>query len=235
VRATEPTSVQQPVIGAFVQGLVAAVALGELTSSGGGTVTGTVPLAIGLGVAAAVFAVAGPWLAQLAGWFYSVVGIVAFIPTAIEFVRSSGCLHGPPPVLRFLTVALLTLVALTALAASALSFRRIPAAATGLALFGALQTLITAGTFIAGQGGSQNGVAIAVLVPGSALLGWFVVRATDAVLGVAGVALGLQSIYAAAIDPGCGGANFTGVVLIVVFCGAYFATRAVAAPFAGRR
>ena len=38
-----------------------------------------------------------------------------------------------------------------------------------------------------------------------------------------------------AVGAACGEANFSGAVLIVVFTGAYFAVRALCAPFTGRR
>jgi hypothetical protein len=45
----------------------------------------------------------------------------------------------------------------------------------------------------------------------------------------------MQSLYAASVDGPCGESNFSGAVLMVVFSGAYFATRAVAGAFTGRR
>jgi hypothetical protein len=170
------------------------------------------------------------------GPFYFLLGVCAFIPTAVSFVRSNGCLQGPPPGLRFAGAALLVAVAGLAFGASFLVSRRLPALATGLALYGALHILITASTFIAGPGSSSpNSLALAVMVPGAAVLGWCAVSFANLVVDLAAVAFALQSIYAAAIEPGCGGTNFSGVVLIVVFCAAYFAVRAVCAPFAPRR
>lgn len=226
---------EQPPFGAFAQGLLGAVAMGELTSGGGATVNGVVPVAIGMGIAAAVFAVAGDWLTGLSGWFYSALGIVAFVPAAVGFVRSNGCLPGPPPVLRFLAMLLLVAIAGVMMIASFLRARRTPRPAVGLALFGAVQILIAASTFIAGRASAENMLALAVMVVGAAFLGWFVVSASEVVSGVAGVAFGMNSIYAAAAGHGCSEANFSGAVLIIVFCGAYFATRAVCAPFGSRR
>jgi hypothetical protein len=218
-----------------VQGLIGAVALAQLASTGNASLNGVVAVAIGMGIAAAVFAAAGEWLSSLARWFYSALGLVAAVPAVVAFVRSNGCLHGPPPLLRFLAVLLLAAVAGLTFAASFLMSRRLPASATGLALYGSLQILIAAATFIAGNESSGNLLALTAMVVGAALLGWFVVKHGEAVLGVAGVAFGMQSIYAAAAGGGCGGTNYSGAVLLIVFCGAYFATRAVCAPFGARR
>lgn len=226
----------QSASGSFTQGLLGAVALGGLMSTRGGTITGAVSVAIGMGIAAAVFGMARDLSRLVGGPFYSLLGVCAFIPTAVSFVRSNGCLHGPPPGLRFAGAALLVAVAGLAFGASFLVRRRLPPLSTGLALYGALEILITASTFIAGSGSSSpNSLALAVMVPGAAALGWCAVNFGDLVVGLASVAFGLHSIYAAAIDPGCGGSNFSGVVSIVVFCAAYFAVRAVCAPFAPRR
>jgi hypothetical protein len=226
----------QSASGSFTQGLVGAVALGSLMSTRGGTVTGAVTVAIGMGIAAAVFGVAHDLLKLVAGSFYFLLGVCAFIPTAVTFFRSNGCLHGPPPELRFAGVALLAAVAGVTFGAGFVVSRRLPALTTGLAVFGALQILITASTFISGAGSSSpNSLALAVMVPGAAILGWCAVSVNKVVVNLAAFAFGLQAIYAAAVEPGCGGMNFSGVVLIVVFAAAYFAVRAVCAPFAPRR
>ncbi|EHB48672.1 hypothetical protein MycrhDRAFT_5513 [Mycolicibacterium rhodesiae JS60] len=224
----------QPAFGAYVQGLIGAVALGSLASTGGATATGVVPVAIGMGIAAAVFAVAG-WLSAVSDVFYSLLGLAAFVPDAVRFVRSNDCLPGPPPALRFAAVALLVSVAVLMLAARVLTLRRVPILSAGLALYAALQVLVPLSTFIAGEASASNALWTAALIPAAAALGWCVISLRHVVEGVAGVALGMQSIYTAAVGPECGQANFTGVVLIVVFTGAYFAVRAVCAPFAGRR
>lgn len=229
------TTSREPVLGAFSAGLLAAVAISALSSSAGGSVDGVVPVAIGLGIVAAVFAAAGSWMASIARWCYSAITLVAFIPTALEFVRSNGCLPGPPPPIRFAAVVLMVLLAVVVGAASVLTLHAVPTSGIGTALYGGLEILITAGTFIAGASGPQHWTAVAAMIPLSCVLGWFLVRATDIVVAVAGAAFGMQSIYAAAIDHGCGTPNYSGVVLIIVFGGAHFATRAVCAPFAGRR
>lgn len=222
--------------GSFTQGLLGAVALAGLMSTSGGTVTGAVSVAIGMGIAAAVFGMARELSRLVGGPFYSLLGLCAFIPTAVSFVRSNGCLHGPPPGLRFAGAALLAAVAGVAFVANFVISRRLPALSTGIALYGALEILITASTFIAGAGSSSpNSLALAVMVPGAAVLGWCAVSFADMMGHLAAAAFGMQTIYAAAIDPGCGGTNFSCVVLIVVFSAAYFAVRAVCAPFAPRR
>lgn len=226
---------QQATFGPFVQGLIGAVAFAQLAFAGDARLNGIVAVAIGMGIAAAVFAAAGVWLSTLARWFYSTLGLVAAVPAVLTFVRSNGCLQGPPPLLRFLAVLLLTAVAGLMFAAGFLISRRLPTSATGLALFGSVQILIGAATFIAGNGLSGNLIALAAMVVGAAPLGWLLVRHSEAVLGVAGVAFGMQSIYAAAAGGGCGGTNYSGAVLLVVFCAGYFATRAVCAPFGASR
>lgn len=208
--------------------------MGSLTSAGGGTLNGVVPVAIAMGIAAAVFAVAG-WLETVAVWFYSVLGIVAFIPTAAQFVRSDGCLPGPPPALRFAVVALLIAITLVTFFASALTMPRMTALSMGLSLFAALEILVAGAILVSGAGTSHNALVAVALIPASAVLGWAVVRAGEVVQAVGAAALGMQAIFAAAVvAPGCGDANYSGAVLIVVFIGAYFATRAVCAPFTGR-
>lgn len=142
---------------------------------------------------------------------------------------------GTPPVLRVVGLVLLVAVAAVTFGAGLLTARRMPAPAIGAALFGGLQILIAAATFIAGDDTSGNALALAVMVPGAAICGWLAVVAGDAVAGVGGVAFGMQSIYAASAGSGCAEANFSGVVMIIVFTGAYFAGRAVCAPFVGRR
>lgn len=222
-------------VGPFTEGLLAAVAISAMSSSAAGGVDDVVPIAIGLGIVAAVFGIAGDWLSGIARWCYSAIALVAFIPAAVHFVRSNGCLPGPPPSVRFAVVALMVIIASLMVAASVLTMHAVPASGTGTALYGGLEILVTAGTFIAGGGGPPQWAAVATMIPLSAVLGWFLVRATDTVVAVAGAAFGMQSLYAAAADSTCGAPNYSGVVLIIVFGGAYFAARAVCAPFVGPR
>lgn len=229
-------SKQDTVIGPFVEGLVGAAAFGAMVSTAGFVDSGTVMVAIGMGIAAAVFAMGGLWLRPVAAILYSGLGVVAFIPGVAAFLRGGVCGHGAPVALRITALVLLVSVALITFAAGILTLRRPPhASAIGLSLFGALQILMSAVTFLTGSGTSIEMLALAVMVPGAFALGWFVVKATNAVLGVGGAAFAMQSIYAAATDTVCGSANASGIVMILLYCATYFAARAVTGPFARRR
>lgn len=220
----------------FVDGLLAAVAFAVLTSTGGGDVTGASSVAIGMGIVAAVVSFTG-WKSPVA-WvvtmFYNVLAVIAFIPSATDFIRSDGCLTGPPPALRLAGVVLLVLIALVFFVFGLL-FRpgQMVTSTVGLALFGSLQILMAAGMFIAGSGSSsENAILMAVLLLGAPFLGWLAAMpsTSDAVLGVSAAAFGMQSLYTASV-PGCAGANMSGVVLIVVFCVAFAGTRLVGGLF----
>ncbi len=224
-------SQQDRVIGPFVEGLVAAAAFGALTSTSSSLDSGTVMVAIGMGIAACVFAVGGDWLRPVAAVLYSGLGIVAFVPAVAAFLHDGVCGHAAPVALRWAALVLLVSVASITFAAGVLTLRTRLGSAIGLALFGALQILVSAVTFLTGSGTSMEWLTVAVLVPGAFALGWFVVRATDVVLGVAGAAFAMQSIFTAATGSACGSANASGVVMIVLYCGTYFAARAVTSPF----
>lgn len=223
-----------------MSGLLAAVAFAVLTSTGGGEVTGAATVAIGMGALAAVSA-ATSWtspVAWLITMFYNALAVIAFIPSATDFIRSNGCAAGPPPALRLTGVVLLILVALVAFVASLL-FRPVQVATStvALALFGSLEILVAAGMLIAGSGSSaQNQLLMAFMVLGAPLLGWLAAnpRTSDAVVGVGAAAFGMQSLYAAS-GPGCGDVNFSGAVLLIVFCGAYLGARSVIGFFTGQR
>ena len=148
--AGDRRTVRSPPSGAYAQGLIAAVALGSLASSGGGTATGVVPVAIGMGIAAAVFAVAG-WLSAVSEVFYSLTGTCCFRARRgpIRSVQRLPTRASAGIALR--RVALLVVVALVMLAARVMTLRRIPALSAGLALYAALQVLIPLSTFIAGE------------------------------------------------------------------------------------
>ena len=222
---------EERVIGPFVEGLVAAAAFGALTSGSGSTSSGVVMVAVGMGIAAAVFAAGGDWLRPVASVLYSGLGIIAFVPGALTFARGGACGQGVPGPLRWSVLALLIAVAAITFAAGIFTLRRPPRPAIGLALFGALQILVTAATFITGSATSPEMIALAMMVPGAFALGWFAVTATDAVLAVAGAAIAMQSIYAASTDTMCGTGNATGIVVILLYGATYFAARAVTSRF----
>lgn len=217
-------------IGPFVQGLVGAVALGSMSSAAGGQTQNAVTLAMGFGLLAAVLAVAG-WLSWWAGFFYSALGVVAFLAAGIAFVQADGCVGLPPSGFRVVTLALLIVVAGISLLAGFLWLGKGLSPALGLGVFGALEILITASMFVTSARSGAEWLAMALLIPGAAALGWFAGRATDIVLSVAGVAVGMQSIYSAALGSNCGIVNYSGAVLIVGFCVTYFVTRKVVGLF----
>lgn len=166
--------------------------------------------------------------------FYNVLAVIAFIPSAADFIRSNGCLAGPPPALRLAGVVLLILVALVWFIAGLL-FRpgRMVTSTVGLAVFGSLQVLMAAAMFISGSGSSsENAILLAVLLLGAPIMGWLAAMpaTSDAVLGVSAAAFGMQSLYAASV-PGCAEVNMSGVVLIVVFGIAFAGTRLVGGLF----
>ena len=227
---------EAPTIGPFVEGLVGAVALAGLTTASTSVSTGVVVVGVGMGTAAVAFALGGGFLRPVAEALYAGLTLIAIVPAASDFLKGGVCGHGVATPLRWAALLLLIAVAGLAAAASVLTLRRFPRpGGVGLALFGSLQILLAATTFIIGTGTSQEMGALAVMVLGACMLGWLAVKATDAVLAVAGVAFGMQSLYAAAADAGCGGGYAGGLLLILFYCASYFVGRAVTRPFSGRR
>lgn len=193
-----------------------------------------------MGILASVVVLTG-WkspVAWLVAMFYNVLAVIAFIPSAADFIRSDSCQPGPPPALRFAGVVLLILVALVAFVLGVLFHPgKMLASTVALALFGSLQILMAAGMFIAGDGSSsRNAFLMAFMLLGAPLLGWLAAmpKVSDAVLGLGAAAFGMQSLYVASL-PECGEANFSGVVVIVVFFGTYIGARFVTGLFTGRR
>lgn len=223
------------VVGSFVKGLLAAVALGVMiATTAGQDLTGVLPLAFGMGVVAAVFELAAwvraSWIADL---FYSGLGAVGFIVSAASFVRADDCSNLPAPAFRIAAFALLVVISGLAVFMALVRFGRGLSAALGLGLFGALETLVSLSTFL-GEG-SSSGLVLAVLMPAAAVLGWFAVTGSDAVAGVGTVAVAYLSVVATQSAGSCSTVNLNGVVLIVGYCIAYFVTRQVGRIFGGRR
>ncbi|MCK0177621.1 hypothetical protein [Mycolicibacterium sp. F2034L] len=227
----------QPMIGPFVKGLVSAVAVGAVVSSGDSTDSGVLMMTIGMGVAAAVFALGGAFLRRPADVLYDGLAVVLFVPTVASFVRG-GCNGELAPAVRWAALLLLVAVALLTVGASILTLHKPIRLGVGVALLGAVQALdplVTVTTFLTGSGTSDEWLALAVMVPSAFVFGWFVVRMPGVVTAVAGTVLGMYAIFIASTQAVCGSGNAGGLVVILLYCGAYFATRAVAGPFTGRR
>lgn len=204
--------------------------MGSLMSSGGGNFSQAMPIAAGMGLVAA-FSALGKGLHAVAGFFYSALGVIASIPTIARFVSAARCTGYPPVGFRIASLVLLVLIFGISAFASGIFRGGLPEAATGLAFYGAVGILVTSASFLADGGYSGDWIAMAVMVLGAGLLGWFVVAASTAVLAVAGVAFGMRGIYASSLASGCQTANFSGAALIVMFCIAYFVCRAVIGKF----
>jgi hypothetical protein len=224
----------RPVIGPAVQGLLAAVAIGSITSTARVGSNAAVVCGIVMGIAAALASLGGG-CERASLVVFSAVGVIAFFPAAVSFVAGDMCGRAIAAPLRFAMIALLVVLAVMSFVARRLMVGRRPHASIGLSLFGALEILVAAATFIEGSGSRQELVAMAVMVLGAAVLGWLVATAPAAVLGVAAAAVGMQSIYAASTDTICGQQSFGGVVLLIVFGGAYCAARAVVSSLNPRR
>jgi hypothetical protein len=231
--STSRAGTDQLFIGPFVNGLVTAVAFGGVASSAGSTDSGVLMVAIAMGVAAAVFALSRAFLRRPSDLLYDGMAVLLFIPAVAAFVNGS-CDSGVATPLRWTALVLLMAVAGVTAAASLLTLHKPFRWGVAVAMLGAVETMATVTTFLAGSGSSSEMMALAIMVPSVFILGWFVIRFPAVVTGVAAVALGMQAIYGASTDVMCGG-NASGLVVILLYCGAYFATRAVAAPFSGRR
>jgi hypothetical protein len=213
---------------------VAAVAIGSITSMAGSDSNTAVMCGLAMGVVAAVTS-RGGLVNRAAEVAFTVIGVIAFFPAAVAFVRADTCRHAIAAPLRFAMLALLIILAVLSFVARRLMVGNRPHASTGLSLFGALQILIATTTFIEGSGSRPELLAMAAMIPGAAVLGWFVATAPTAVLNVSAVVFGLQAIYAAAVHTGCGQQNFSGAVLLIVFIGAFSAARAVLSSLSPRR
>lgn len=231
--STRGLASDRPVVGAAVQGLLAAVAIGSITSTASVGSDPAVVCGIVMGVAAAL-ATLGGVCRSAAVTVFSVVGLIAFVPAGVSFVAGDMCGRAIAAPLRFVMLVLLVALAVLSFIARRLMVGKRPHASTGLSLFGALEILVAAATFIEGSGSRQELVAMALMVSGAAVLGWFVATTPDAVLGVAAAAIGMQTIYAASTNTVCGQQSYGGVVLLIVFGGAYCAARAVLSSLSRR-
>ncbi|WP_431240991.1 hypothetical protein ACQ86B_29140 (plasmid) [Mycolicibacterium aichiense] len=221
-------------VGPFVKGLLATVALGVFiaTTSTAGLST-VLPLAMGMGFVVAVFELAAwinrSWVSEL---FYSGLGVVGFIGSASSFLRTTDCSALPAPAFRFAAFALLVAVAAVAVFMSVVRLGRGMSAAVGLGLFGALEVLISLSTFL--ESASSSWLRFVVMIPAAAALGWFAVTHTDAVLGIATVAVAYLTVFASQVEDSCSAVDLSGVVLIVGFCITYFITTRLVAVFRSR-
>ena len=167
VRATLTASTRsvardRPVVGAAVQGLLAAVAIGSITSTASVGSDPAVVCGIVMGVAAAL-ATLGGVCRSAAVTVFSAVGLIAFVPAGVSFVAGDMCGRAIAAPLRFVMLVLLVALAVLSFIARRLMVGKRPHASTGLSLFGALEILVAAATFIERSGSRQELVAMALI------------------------------------------------------------------------
>lgn len=210
----------------LVDGVVAAVALGELAAMSPGIDSGSVAVfAVFVGIAAAVLARAH-YLAPIADIFYSAIGVIACIPAAAEFLRGAAC-DTTPTGLRYAIFALLAVLAGLGVFAAAVSTGVAPK--FGLRWFGAIE-LLTAASAPWGTEKSPHYVLLSAMILLAMPLGWLAARRSEAVLDGATSALAAAAILLAAFAPRCAEAADTdGIVLVVVFGVTFAAATAIGA------
>ena len=218
----------------FVKGLLATVGLGVVIATTSDQDLGAVvPLAFGMGLVAAVLELStflrDNWVADL---FYSGIGGLGFVMSAVAFLRADGCSSLPAPGFRIAALALLVAVSGLAVFLGMVRFGRGLSAALGLGLFGALEILVAVSTFLGYA--QSSGLVVAVLIPIAGVLGWFAVSHTDVAVGIGTVAVGYLTVFATQFEESCSTVNLNGVVLIVGYCIAYFVTTRVGRFFGGR-
>ncbi|MCV7281783.1 hypothetical protein H7J88_19320 [Mycolicibacterium flavescens] len=218
-------------IGPFVSGLVTAVAFGAMVSSAGSTDSGVLMVAIGIGIASAVFAISN-FLRGPAMWLYDGMAILLVFPAALAFA-TGVCGNGVATPLRWAALILVLAVASVAAFASFVTLHKPFRRGLGVALLGSVETLLTVTSFLT-YGTTSDLVVLAVLVPTAFALGLLVVRLPIVVTSLAAVALGAHAVFVSTVDGGTCGGNAAGLTVILLYCGAYFATRAVTAAFGGR-
>ncbi|WP_410876056.1 hypothetical protein [Nocardia sp. A7] len=203
----------------FADGLVAAAAIGELAATSPGIDGGSIAVfAVFVGIAAALFARAR-YLAPVADFFYSAVGLLACIPVAAEFLRGTSC-DSAPAALRYAVFALLSVLAGLGFFAAVVTTGIAPK--FGLRWFGAVE-LLTAATSPFGIDALPDPVPLSVLILLAMPLGWLAARRSNAVLDGGTSALAAVAILVAAFAPRCeDSANTNGIVMVMVF-GATFA------------
>ncbi|SEH46827.1 hypothetical protein SAMN04489835_0148 [Mycolicibacterium rutilum] len=228
---TKNLGTDESAIGPFVNGLITAVAFGGVVSSAGSTDSGVLMVAIGMGIASAVFALAD-FLRRPSVLLFDGMAILLLFPAIASFVNGV-CGNGVATPLRWTALALLLAVAALTAAASFITLHKPFRFGVGVALLGAVEALVAVTTFLT-YGTTSDMVILAVMVPTAFVLGLLVIRLPQVVTGLAAVALGLHAVYTSTLDGTCGG-NAAGLMVILLYCGAYFATRAVAGPFSGRR
>ncbi len=204
--------------------------MGSLMSGAQGDIGQAMPIAAGMGLLAALFA-SSTWLGRVAGYFYSGLGLIASVPTMARFVGAEDCSGYPPTGFRYAALALLILIAAVSAFASGVFRGKLPAAATGLAFYGAVEILVSGASLLADGRYPGDWIAMSLMVLGAPVLGWLVVVATDTVLAVAGVAFGMNGIYAASLGSGCAAANFSGAALIAMYCVTFLLCRSIVGRF----
>lgn len=191
-------------VAAFLEGLIAALALSELAAVGGdrgGSFTSGA--LIGAIAVAAVF-VRQWWPGRLGvELLYSVLGLAASVPAITRLLGATGCGDGVDPSLRIVAVVLLSVIwvatLIAALTVKAMSGFR--TTASGLALFGAIDVMLfMSGPIGEGLVGPAGAVVVLLAV---AVIGGMSALATNLVMMTCGLMLGaiqlltLSSTYSA--------------------------------------
>lgn len=175
---------------AFFEGLIAVLALSEL-SAVGGTRGGSFAGGALIGFVAAVGLFARQWWPGRLGYelFYSVLGLAASVPAITHLFEASDCDVGVNPAIRIVAVVIMVVMWAGALIA-AVAVRAAGgwrARSSGLALFGALDVIL----FMSGPIGtsiSPSGAAGIVLLVG--VIGGLSGFAPNLVMMTAGAFLG---------------------------------------------
>ncbi|KAF0845269.1 hypothetical protein [Nocardia caishijiensis] len=216
----------------FADGLVAAAALGELAATSPGVDGGSIAVfAVFVGIAAAVFGRAR-YLAPVAGFFYSAIGLLACIPVVAEFLRGTPC-DTAPPALRYAIFALLTVLAGLGMFAAVVTTGIAPK--FGLRWFGAVE-LLTAATSPFGIDALPDPVPLSTMILLAMPLGWLAARRSDAVLDGGTSALAAVAILVAAFAPQCAdSADTDGIVMVLVFGATFAVASAIGASVRTRR
>ncbi|MGW4365729.1 hypothetical protein ACWEKT_08790 [Nocardia takedensis] len=215
----------------FADGMVAAVAFGQMASTAPGVDTASVAIfAVFVGIAAAVLARAS-YLSTVADLFYSTVGLLACLSASAEFLRGTAC-DTAPDALRYAVFALLLVLAGMGAFAAVTSGQF--TLKFGLRWFGAIE-LVTAATAwgTAGSGGpAALGLLTLMAMPLGLLAVWQPRFVFDGLLS----ALAAVAIVLAAFAPRCGAdADTDGIVLIFVFGATFLVLSAIGASVRTRR
>lgn len=222
-----------PTFNPLVRGLVAAAALAVVFRSINSDTSSGLQAAAVMGVLAALSA-AFTTFGHVAGLVYSVIGVVAFVPTALAFVRADDCSGLPAPGFRIAACVLFVAIAAMFGFAAVVTLQLRLNPALGLGVLGGLDLLVGLATFLATGTSAADWIVTAVMVLAAGLVGWLAVRYTDGVLSLAAVALVGQTLLEAAVGSSCRPASFGGAALLAGYVVTYFVVHALTG-FIGRR